>query len=93
VKRHAIIGALLALTACTATRAPEPVIRTVEVAVPAPQPCPARVAAKPRYADQDVAAQPDIFEQVRALLTGIQQRAAREEKLEAAVTSCGGQIQ
>ena len=96
--RMLIPGALL-LTAC-ATHAPEPVVRTVEVKVPVPVqvkvpvkvPCAARVAPKPRYADQDAAAQPDVFGQVRALMAGIEQRAKREQELEAAITSCGGKV-
>lgn len=89
----------LALTGCTTPR-PEPIVRTIEVRVPVKVPvrvpmkipCAARVAPKPRYADQNAAGQPDVFAQVRALLTGIEQRAKREQELEAAIIACGGKV-
>ena len=87
----AVLAALI-LSGC-AIAPQEPITRTVEVKVPVPVPCKAHVDARPHYADQDAGAKPDIFEQTKALLTGIQQRAAREQKLENAVTSCGGTVQ
>ena len=89
----------LGLAGCTTPR-PEPIVRTIEVKVPVKVPvrvpvrvpCAVRVAPKPRYADQNAAAQPDVFAQVRALLAGIEQRAKREQELEAAITSCGGKV-
>ena len=87
-----IMLAALALAGCATTPPPEPSVRTVTVNVPVAEPCAAHVDARQRYADQDASAAADIYEQVRALLTGISQRSAREEKLENAVTSCGGTV-
>lgn len=87
-----LLGSLV-LSGCAARLTPDPIVRVVEVPKPVQQPCLARVAAKPRYADQDAASQYDIYEQVRALLTGIAQRGAREQKLENAVVSCGGAVE
>ena len=85
--------ALTALAACAGGALPEPVVRTVEVQVPVPQPCDAadRLGPPPVYPDGDEALRvaPDLFEQVRLLVAGRLLRIARGEALEEALRACG----
>lgn len=92
MKRTCALLALVALSACTTTPTPEPVIRTVEVQVPVPQPCDAasRLGPPPAYPDSDEALRSaaDIFMQTQLLLAGRALRIARNDGLEAAVRTC-----
>lgn len=89
----AIAAALIAATgACGGGARPEPEIRTVEVKVPVPVPCKATVDVRETYADEAAASLTDIYEQVRALLTGRAERAADAERLKGAVVGCGGVV-
>ena len=91
--RPAAVAALLAFSlAGCATPRPEPEIRTVEVKVAVPVPCEAHVAAAPSYADAGAEFVDDIFEQVRLLLLGRNERQAREKVLEGAIVGCGGSV-
>lgn len=80
------------LGGCARGPRPEPKIETVEVKVPVPVPCKANVGPAPSYADEAIAATANIFDQVKALLTGREQRQAREKVLEGAVVGCGGSV-
>lgn len=81
---------LLALAACA--HSPTPQIRTVEVRVPVAVPCPVDLP-EPNYSDTDAAllAAPDIFERVKLLLAGREERAAQDRMERAARTACEGQ--
>lgn len=85
---------LILLTGCATTQSPppEPVIRTVEVKVPVPQPCKAldELGAEPSYPDTDDAVRgaPDLFERVKLLLQGRLLRQARLGQYKAARSSC-----
>jgi hypothetical protein len=73
--------------------APEPIIRTVEVRVPVPQPCPIldRLGPAPTYPDtaEALRAAPNLFERVKLLVAGRALRIAREAALIAAAQACG----
>lgn len=85
-------AAALLVAGCASRPAPEPIIRTIEVPVPVPQPCPGRETAGPRkvYPDTPEAIQsaPNIFERVKLLLLAREQRIARENVLEDIVDVC-----
>lgn len=87
-----IVAAAFALSACAHGPKPEPVIQTVEVKVPVPVPCKADVDVHDSYADAAADAVTDIFEQVRLLLKGREERNADVERLKGAVTGCGGTV-
>lgn len=91
MKRFMILSAGLALAAC-AGRTPEPEIKIVEVKVPVPVPCKAEVDVRESYADQAADTVTDIFEQVRLLLQGREERKADAERLTGAVVGCGGSV-
>lgn len=88
-----LVAILLTGCATRPLRQPEPIIRTVEVKVPVPQPCPAlqRIRPAPAYPDTAKAIQgaADIFERVKLLLAGRELRIAREASAEAAMGACG----
>lgn len=68
---------------------PEPIVRVVEVAVPVPVYCDPAVGPEPAYADTPEAVQgADIFDAVRALLAGREQRMARDQVVTAALDGC-----
>jgi hypothetical protein len=92
MRRSVVLVAALALAACAHGPKPEPKIETVEVKIPVPVPCKANVGPAPSYADEAIAATANIFDQVKALLTGREQRQAREKVLEGAVVGCGGSV-
>ena len=79
------------LTAC-ATRPAEPILKTVEVKVPAAIACPDRRAPAPSYPDtaDALAAAPDLFERVKLLLAGRELRDQRLKEDEGQVRACGG---
>lgn len=94
MKRSAlIIAAMLALSACAGKDRPEPEIRIQEVKVPVPVPCKAEVDTNDSYADAAADAVTDIFEQVRLLLKGREERNADVARLKGAVIGCGGKVQ
>lgn len=88
MKRAALI--LLVLGGCAAAQ-PEPIIRTVEVRVPVPVACVVDVP-EPVYSDSREAlrAAPNVFERVKLLLAGREERAAHDETERAARRACGG---
>jgi hypothetical protein len=91
--RCALIAiAALGLAACAHTPRPEPKVETVEVKVPVPVPCKANVGPAPSYADDALDLAGSIYDQVKALLVGREQRKAREKVLEGAVVGCGGSV-
>jgi hypothetical protein len=79
--------------ACARGTTPEPKIETVEVKVPVPVPCKANVDVHESYSDAAAEAATDIFEKVRLLLVGREERMADVERLKGAVTGCGGTVQ
>lgn len=89
MKRAALIALLLA--GC-AHQPVEPIIRTVEVRVPVPVPCAIDIP-DPVYSDTPEAlrAAPNLFERVKLLLAGREERAAHDELERAARRACGGQ--
>lgn len=72
--------------------APEPVIKTVEVKVPTPVPCPAlaKLGPEPAYPDTDaaIAAAPDIFVAAKLMAAGRLMRIKRGAEYAAAKTAC-----
>lgn len=71
----------------------EPIIRTVEVRVPVPQPCPMldRLGPAPVYPDTAEALHgaPNLFERVKLLVAGRALRIGREAALIGAAQACG----
>lgn len=91
--KRIILLAALALAGCAGSvPPPEPIVKTVEVKVAVPTPCPAlaKLGEEPSYADTDAAltASPDIFESTRLLLKGRLQRAKRLLEYSAARVAC-----
>jgi hypothetical protein len=78
------------LGGCAHGPRPEPKVETVEVKVPVPVPCKVDVGPAPSYADDALDLTSGIYDQVKALLTGREQRKAREKVLTGAVEGCGG---
>lgn len=84
----------LALSACATNRQPplEPEVRTVEVKVPTPVPCPAleRLGPEPSYADTDAAIQSaeTIGDLAALYAAGRKLRVQRLAEYLAAKTSC-----
>lgn len=87
-----LIPAALALAACAGkTPPPEPIVRTVEVQIPVPQPCvPKTLGAQPIYIDSDKAlvGAKDAAERYRLLYAGRKQRDARLGEIEPVIKSC-----
>lgn len=81
----------LTLAAC-GTTAPEPRVVTQTVRVPVPVPCATRPGPDPAYVDTDdaIRSAPGLFERVKLLLAGREQRQAREAELKAANAACAG---
>ncbi|MNS16446.1 hypothetical protein D3C72_480990 [compost metagenome] len=84
--KRALCLALLLAGCATA----EPRIEYREVLVPVAVPCGADVGAPPSYLDSNAALQeaPDLFERVKLLLAGREQRSARLEALEGQIAAC-----
>ena len=82
------------VTACASAPPPEPVIRTVEVAVPIATPCRVSVGPAPAYADSADALRQaaDIFDAMKLRAAGRAQRQAREAVLQAALDGCAGEV-
>lgn len=79
----------LSLAACHLTPPPEPIIKTVEVRIPTPVPCPAMVN-RPAFADEDLPSATDIFDAARKAKIGLLQRQDYENGLEAELRACAG---
>ena len=88
--RALLLIPMLALASCAT--APTVQIRTVEVQVPVAVPCPVSLP-DPTYSDTDAAllAAPNIFERVKLLLAGREERAAQDQMERAARTACEGE--
>jgi len=82
------------VAACASAPTPEPVVRTVEVAVPIATPCRVSVGPAPAYVDSADALRQaaDIFEAMKLRAAGRAQRQAREAVLEAALDGCAGEV-
>lgn len=82
------------VAACASAPPPEPVVRTVEVAVPIATPCRVSVGPAPAYADSADALRQaaDIFEAMKLRAAGRAQRQAREAVLQAALDGCAGEV-
>lgn len=80
--------------ACARPPAPDPIVRTVEVAVPIATPCRVSVGPAPAYADSADALRQaaDIFEAMKLRAAGRAQRQAREAVLQAALDGCAGEV-
>lgn len=86
-----LLCATALLAGCSATAQPEPIVETVEVAVPVPVSCvPETIGDPERYEDTDAAllAAPDSAERYRLMIIGRSQRADRLGILEAVVRQC-----
>lgn len=87
-----LAGVTLFLSGCgPAASRPEPIVRTVEVAVPVSSPCvPAMLGAAPDYPDTDSAlrAAPDAAERYLLIARGRLLRVARLGELETVVAGC-----
>jgi len=90
VIRCLLVAIAIALASCAT--APTVQIRTVEVQVPVAVPCPVSLP-DPAYSDTDAAllAAPNIFERVKLLLAGREERAAQDQMERAARTACEGE--
>lgn len=87
-----LAGALL-LAGCgtTVQERPQPIVTTVEVAVPVSSPCvPAKLGPKPDYPDTDAALRAafDAAERYQLLAAGRPLREARLNELEPVVAGC-----
>lgn len=91
MKRLTLVAALL-LASCASKPAPrpEPVVQIVEVAVPVALACEPDIGPEPAYIDTDTAltAAADLFERVKLLLAGRDQRIARDGVKNAALEGC-----
>lgn len=92
---RALAAALcLAVAACASSQArpSEPIIKTVVVKVPVPEPCPAlvKLGPEPAYPDTDEALSkaPNILEQVKLLLAGRAMRVVRAAAVAEALAIC-----
>jgi hypothetical protein len=85
------ILACLILTGC-ATTDPEPRIETRIVEVPVATPCAVTIPDEPAYSDTRAAldAAPGVFEKVKLLLIGREQREAYKNEVKAALVGCVG---
>ena len=92
--RVAALIACLLVAACARPPAPDPVVRTVEVAVPVATPCRPNIGPPPTYADAPEALRQaaDIFEAMKLRIAGREQRQAREAVLQAALDGCAGEV-
>lgn len=82
----------LLLAACSAKQErPEPIVQTVEVKIPVPQPCvPKQLGGPPTYVDSDQALlnAKDGAERYRLVYAGRLQRIGRLGEVEPVVLSC-----
>lgn len=79
------------LAACGTTKAPEPVIRTIEVKVPVPVTCvPSNLGPAPTYPDTDHAlrAAPSAPERYQLLAAGRLLRIQRQSETEPVIAGC-----
>lgn len=87
--RFPVLAAVLALAACATPSPPEPIVRVVEVKVPVPVYCDPQTGPEPAYADRpEAVADADIFDAVKAVLAGREQRMARDQVKTAALDGC-----
>lgn len=82
----------LCLLLCACAKPPAPEIRTVTVQVPVAVPCAVEVP-DPVYSDtpEALSSAPDIFERVKLLLAGREERAAHDQVEKAARAACNGE--
>lgn len=90
MRRLAIAIALLGLAGCATV--PQVVTKTVEV--PVTTKCTPDIGPEPQYADSDAAlrAAANIFERVKLMLAGREQRIAREAEKTVALRACGADL-
>lgn len=85
-RKTVIVGAVLALAACQTPRAPEPVVRTVEVRVPTPVPC------VPESTPQHQPSRASLPEEVGALIVALTQelieRRRYDDSAEVVIAAC-----
>ncbi|HEV2362687.1 MAG TPA: hypothetical protein VGS12_00665 [Caulobacteraceae bacterium] len=88
--RYAILCVASAAFLAACQTAPAPVIVTKDVNLPVAAPCAADPGPDPIYVDtaSALAAAADLFERVKLLLAGREQRIAREGELKAALSGC-----
>ena len=90
--RFVILPALMLSACATVPKQPEPIIKTVEVQVPHPVPCPAlqKLGPEPAYPDTDAAlkAAPNIFVRVQLLMAGRVLRITRLAAVNDALAEC-----
>lgn len=90
-----ILGAMLSaamLSGCSSAPKLEPRVQIVEVKVPVPVPCKAEVDVRESYSDAAAEFAADIYEQVKALLAGREERMADAERMRGAIVGCGGAV-
>ncbi|ASE39360.1 hypothetical protein [Brevundimonas vesicularis] len=94
MSRVATVLVCLLVASCARPPIPEPIVRTVEVAVPIATPCRVSVGPAPAYADSAEALRQagDIFEAMKLRAAGRAQRQAREAVLQAALDGCAGEV-
>lgn len=84
-----VSGLVVASCAGVPKPPPEPVVQIVEVKVPVPVRCVPDLGPEPAYADTNEAlAAADIFEAVKLLLAGREQRIARDRVKSAGLDGC-----
>ena len=88
-----LVAAGLVLASCASRPPAQPIVRTIEVAVPIATPCRVSVGPAPDYVESDDALRRagDIFEAMKLRVAGREQRQAREAVLEAALDGCAGE--
>jgi hypothetical protein len=92
--RALAVALCLAAAGCASSqfRPSEPIIKTVVVKVPVPEPCPAleKLGPEPAYPDTDEALRkaPNILEQVKLLLAGRALRVVRSAAVAEALAIC-----
>lgn len=83
--------AFLAVAACATPKVPEPIIKTVTVNIPVPQPCvPKTLGDRPAYPDTDQALlnAVDAAERYQLIFAGRILRDARLGEIEPVIASC-----
>lgn len=87
-----LLACCMLLAACATRPVPEPIVNTIEVAVPVPVPCRPDIGPEPAYADsaEALAAAPDVFEAMKLRIVGRAQRIARDGVKSAALAGCAG---
>lgn len=81
-----LVAISFALAGCATE--PKTITRTVEVKIPVPVPCDAPDVPRPAYALDAADPSQSIYVKGRAALVELEQRQAREVRLEAALEAC-----